>query len=284
MSEDERVRVEPDGSVTRQYDRVEQPPVRRRRGFNEIGWALLALLVLVLVGLGIWWYLARGPAKQSVPAVTGDSVAAAVNRLQSSGFKTQITSQVHAEKPGTVYSQNPAAGANVNKGSTVGLLVSKGPSTVVVPNAVGLSETTARDRLVAAGFTVTEMRVFAKDPPGTVIAQSPAAGSNAQKGAAVQINVSKGTGVAIVPNVVGLSVGDAETQLAKAGFTGVVQFRVASAKPAGTVVAQAPPGGKAKIGSKVQLNASKGTGAAGPTGPAAATGATGPTGPTSTKP
>jgi eukaryotic-like serine/threonine-protein kinase len=126
--------------------------------------------------------------------------------------------------------------------------------------------------------------VFAKDPPGTVVAQSPAAGSKTPKGAAVRINVSKGTGVAIIPNVVGLSVGNAETQLAKAGFTGVVQFRVASAQATGTVVAQAPPGGQAKVGTKVQLNVSNGNGAAGPTGPAAPTGATGPTGSASTAP
>ena len=284
VSEEERVQVESDGSVSRRYDRIEQPPVRRRRGFDEIGWALLALLVLVLAALGIWWYLAhRGPSKQTVPAVTGQPVATAVNQLQSRGFKTRISSQTHAGTPGTVYGQNPGSGASVNKGSTVGLLVSKGLAAVVVPNAVGLTDATARDKLVTAGLTVTEKRVFAKDPPGTVVAQNPAAGSKAAKGGSVQINISKGTGVAIVPTVVGLTVGAAETKLAKAGLTGVVQFHVASAKPTGTVVAQAPPGGQAKIGSKVQLNVSNGTGT-GPTGPTTTTGATGPTGPRSSTP
>jgi serine/threonine-protein kinase len=161
------------------------------------------------------------------------------------------------------------------------LLVSKGLAAVVVPNAVGLADATARDKLVTAGFKVTEMRVFANDSPGTVVAQNPAAGSKAGKGASVQINVSKGAGVTIVPNVVGLSVGAAETQLARAKLTGVVQFHVASSKPVGTVVAQAPPGGQAKIGSKVQLNVSTGTGTAPATTP---TGATGPTGPAATRP
>jgi serine/threonine-protein kinase len=282
VSEDEQVRVDSDGTVSRRYDRVERPPVRRRRGFDEIGWALLALLVLVLVALGAWWYLVhRGPEKRTVPVVTGEPAGTAVNQLQSRGFKTRISSQTHPGRPGTVFGQSPGGGARVNKGSTVGLLVSKGLATVVVPNAVGLADATARDRLVSAGFKVTETRVFAKDPPGTVVAQNPAAGSKVAKSSAVQINVSKGTGVAIVPNVVGLSVGAAETQLAKAKLTGVVQFHVASAKPVGTVVAQAPPGGQAKIGSKVQLNISKGTGTAPATTP---TGATGPTVPTATTP
>ena len=96
----------------------------------------------------------------------------------------------------------------------------------------------------------------------------------------MQINVSKGTVVAIVPNMVRLSVGPVETQLARAGLTGIVQSHVASAKPAGTVVALGPPGGQAKIGSKVQLNVSNGTW----TGPITRTGASGPTGPTATTP
>src|SRR5205085_2896045 len=80
----------------------------------------------------------------------------------------------------------PAAGARVKKGSTVELRVSRGPGTVVVPNAVGLAEATARDRLVAAGFKVTETRVFNQEKTGTVVAQSPAAGRKIGKGATVR--------------------------------------------------------------------------------------------------
>jgi beta-lactam-binding protein with PASTA domain len=279
VSEDERIDVGPGGAVTRQYDRVEQEVVRRRRGFNEIGWALLVLLILVAVGIGAWWYFAhRGEAKRTVPAVTGMPVATAVNTLQARGLRAQITSQVHPEAAGTVYGEIPAAGNRVKKGSTVQLLASKGPATVVVPNAVGLTDTTARDRLVGAGFKVTEMRVFNQEKPGTVVAQSPAAGSKAGSGTTVQINISKGTGVVIVPNVVGVTVGDAETLLAKAGLKGVVQLRVPSSQPTGTVVAQNPPGGQARRGSTVRLNVSTGSGA----GASGATGVTGPTGPSGT--
>jgi serine/threonine-protein kinase len=152
---------------------------------------------------------------------------------------------------------------------------------VTVPNAVGFSEAAGRDRLVSAGFKVTETRVFNEQRAGQVISQNPAAGSKAAKGASVAISVSKGTGVVIVPNVVGQSLGDAETALAKAGLKGNVQLHVPSAQPTGTVVAQNPPGGQAKRGSTVQLNVSTGAGASsggGATGTTGATGATGPTG------
>jgi len=276
----------PVGGRTLEYERVEQRPVPAppepppRAWYDEVGWALLALLVLVIVGFAVWWFVFhRGTEKRTVPAVTGMPIATAVNTLQARGFKVQISNEVHAGKPGIVFGEIPPAGSRIKKGSTVEVRVSKGPATVTVPNAVGLGEATARDRLVSAGFQVKEMRVFSQQKAGDVVAQSPAAGNKAAKGSTIHINVSQGTGLVIVPNVVGSTVGDAETTLAKAGLKGVVQAHVPSAQPAGTVTAQDPPGGQAKRGSKVKLNVSTGSGASGATG---ASGPTGPTGPTGT--
>jgi serine/threonine-protein kinase len=250
------------------------PEPVRRAWVDEIGWALLAILILAVAGIAIWWFAVHnGASKRTVPAVTGRPVATAVDALQSRGFRVRIISQPHPERPGTVFSQVPSAGARTAKGSTVQLLSSAGPSAVTVPNAVGLSEAVARDRLVAAGFKVTETRTFSQQKQGQVVNQSPDAGSKAGKASTVAITVSKGTGLVIVPNVVGQSVGDAETALARAGLQGNVQLHVPSAQPPGTVVAQNPPGGQAKRGSTVQLNVSTGSGSSPGT-----TGATGPTG------
>ena len=214
--------VAPRAGETVEYERVEQrpapppepPPEVRRGWYDEMGWALLALLVLLIVGFAIWWFVFHNKeSKRTVPVVTGMPVATAVNTLQNRGLKVQISNEIHAGRPGIVFGEIPPAGSRVKKGSTVQIRVSKGPGTVVVPNAVGLTEADGRDRLVTAGLK------------------------------------------------------------------GVVQLHVPSAKPAGTVVAQLPPGGKAKRGSEVKLNVSTGAGASGATG---ATGVTGPTGPTGT--
>ena len=265
------------GTVTREYETIDEPvppppPVDPppRAWYDQVGRALLAVLLLVVVGFVIWWFAVHDrTSRKTVPAVTGMSVAAAVNELQDRGFKVRIVAQPHPERAGTVFRQIPPAGSRLDKGSTVQLLNSSGPSTISVPNAVGLTEADGRDRLVAAGLEVTETRVFADAKPGTIVAQSPAAGSKAAKGAAVRVNVSKGSATVVVPNVVGMSLGEAETQLAKAGMKPAVQLRVPSAQPAGTVVAQNPPGGQAKRGSRVGLNVSTGSaaGASGPTGP-----------------
>jgi serine/threonine-protein kinase len=140
----------------------------------------------------------------------------------------------------------------------VQLLVSKGPVQVAVPNTVGVSETEARDRLAAAGFKANVFRVFSETvQSGDVVAQSPAAGTQAGKGSAVRLNVSKGTEFVVVPSVVGSTQADATTQLESAGL-GANVVQVPSQDPAGTVVAQHPAGGKAKRGSSVRLNVSKG--------------------------
>jgi eukaryotic-like serine/threonine-protein kinase len=283
----------PSGTVTREYEEVERPgpplPPERppRAWYDEIGWALLGLLLLVGVGFLIWWFAFHdNTAKATVPAVTGQRVASAVDELQARGFKVKIVPVVHPEPRGTIFREIPGAGSRVDKGSTVQVLQSTGPAAKPVPNAVGLTEAAGRDRLVAAGFQVTEARVFSNDqPPGKIVAQNPAAGSKAGKGSTVRINVSKGTATVVVPDVVGMTLGEAETQIAKAGLKPVVQLRVPSAQPPGTVVAQNPPGGQAKRGSAVRLNVSTGsaassgasgaTGASGPTGASGATGATG---------
>jgi eukaryotic-like serine/threonine-protein kinase len=273
----------PAGEVTREYELVEQepvppaPPERPPRGwYDELGWALLGLLLVVAVGFAIWWFgFHRSTAKATVPAVTGRPVASAVSTLQARGFKVQIVTVRHPEHAGTVFREIPSAGSRLEKGSTVQVLQSTGPATATVPNAVGLTEAAGRDRLVGAGFKVTESRVFSQQPPGRIVAQSPTAGSKAPKGTTVRINVSKGSATAVVPNVVGISLGNAETQLANANLEPVVQLRVPSAQPPGTVVAQDPPGGRAKRDSAVKLNVSTGSAAG-------ASGASGPSGPTGT--
>jgi serine/threonine-protein kinase len=156
-----------------------------------------------------------------------------------------------------VFGQNPAANAKVDSGSSVRLLVSRGPTTVTVPNAVGIPQSEARSQLVNAGFAVTTAQVFSDQPAGTVVAQDPAAGTHAAPGTKVRLNVSKGVAKADVPSEVGTLVDQAQSDLAAKGFKPSV-LRVPSDQPVDTVVAQSPPGGQARKGATVRLNVSEG--------------------------
>ena len=256
VSETEQVEVLADGTVERRLDRVEQPAVARRRSGPNIAAALLAILLIVLAIVAAAWYLSRETEK-AVPSVVGLTLDEAVQRLQDEGFKSDISSNPNPEDEGIVYEQDPGSGSMAEEGSTVLVMVSKGPETVAIPNAVGVTEAEARDRLADAGFTVNAVKVFSDEPEGNVIAQNPDAGGQAAKGTAVRINVSKGTGLVTVPNVVGQPRDDAESQITQLGLeTNTVT--VPSIEPAGTVVAQNPTGGQLRQGESVRLNVSSG--------------------------
>ena len=256
VHEEERVGVRRDGSVVRELDRLEQPPVEKQR--NWWPWAISVILLLVLVGLAVW-YLTRDEQKTVTPVV-GQVAPAAVQRLQQDGFKTQIIRRVSTRQPGTVVGEQPAGGSKADNGSLVVLTVAAAPTSVAVPNAVGVPQGDARDRLVAAGFRVKSASVHSDQPVGTVVAQAPAAGEKIPRGTAVRINVSKGSATANVPSEVGQTSDAAQRDLAAKGFKPSV-VRVPSDQPVGAVVAQSPTGGQARKGTTVQLNVSSGPGA-----------------------
>ena len=252
VHEEARTRVLPDGTVVRETDRVEQQSSMRDR----LPWILTALLAAVIIAGAAVWFFTKSSSKP-VPAVVGLKIDAAVTQLQGDGFKVQITRQSSAKAAGIVFGQNPAASQDADEGSTVKLLVSRGPSSTTVPNAVGMSQSEARGALVDAGFTVTTAQVVSSEPSGTVTAQDPAAGAKAAPGSRVRINVSKGVGTADVTSQIGNTVDDAQAALVAAGFKTAVT-RVASDQPADTVVAQDPSSGQASRGSTVQLSVSQG--------------------------
>jgi eukaryotic-like serine/threonine-protein kinase len=255
VTEDDRVRVGPYGQVEHERERIERRPIRGP--FDDFWPALAILLLAALIGLGAWWYFTRTEEKP-VPSVTSMALDPAITRVQNEGFKVDIVNLSHRTPRGTVFDQRPAAGAELEEGSPVTLLVSKGPATVVVPNAVGLTEQEARDRFAQAGLQVRVFEVFSDEPEGDVVAQDPGSGERVSKDESVRLNISKGSGLVDVPSLVGETRASAEAQLSEVGLKANV-FEVPNIEPAGTVVAQNPLGGKLREGEAVRLNVSTGT-------------------------
>ena len=69
----------------------------------------------------------------TVPDVFGASVAAAEKQITDLGLKYEIKEEYSTSDAGTVYNQLPASGAELKKGSTVTLFVSKGPEPTPTP-------------------------------------------------------------------------------------------------------------------------------------------------------
>jgi beta-lactam-binding protein with PASTA domain len=78
--------------------------------------------------------------------------------------------------------------------------------------------------------------------PGIVIAQSPLAGQQLQRGAQVNLGLSSGLPAATVPYVVGMTARRASTLLTRLGFS-VRQTVESSDRPDGTVLRTAPEAG-----------------------------------------
>ena len=250
-----------DEPVVEEEEIVEEPPRRR----PPLLWPyLLALLVLVLVGLGALWYFTQEdePETKPVPAVVRLTEGDAVQRLNDEGFQSAIEREPSDEVPqGIVFAQRPGAGNELEEGSTVTILVASGAATVEVPDVTGLPRERAEQQLADAGLRANVAQVFSEEEPGTVVAQDPAAGERAEPDSSVRINVSQGTGRVEVPDVVGMSAADAGAALRTAGLATPNVVSVPSARPANEVVAQNPAAGtEVQRGTKIRINVSNGEG------------------------
>ena len=133
-----------------------------------------------------------GKGKASVPNVATFDLARALNELVSKGFKTATKEQPDDAEKGKVIGTDPAAGTEVEKGSTVTVIQSAGPAPVTVPEVVGLSELEATNKLRAADFLVEVVPVDGTAAQaGKVISQTPAQSEKAPKKSTVTINVGK---------------------------------------------------------------------------------------------
>ena len=123
---------------------------------------LLALLLVVLGGLGAYWWFTQED-KNDVPAVVGHSQQAAEAEVREAGFEPETRREESAKPQGFVTSQNPEAGTELEEGKTVILIVSAGPAKEGVPDVVGQQRDEAVAAVQAAGFDAKVTEVFADE-------------------------------------------------------------------------------------------------------------------------
>jgi eukaryotic-like serine/threonine-protein kinase len=167
--------------------------------------------------------VSAGPATVDVPNVVGLPFAQAEDRLQEAGLRARRFNVFSEEPPGVVVAQDPKAGEKAAEDAAVRVNVSRGTGRVEVPDVVGRTADEAGSILRRAALEARVVDVPSDEPAGTVVAQSPSAGSEIARGERVRINVSNGEGAAEaqdaeVPDVVGLPEAEAVGQLEEAGF------------------------------------------------------------------
>ncbi|MDE1047659.1 MAG: PASTA domain-containing protein, partial [Candidatus Nanopelagicales bacterium] len=133
--------------------------------------------------------ISKGPKPIEIPNVVGQKIKAANANLNDLGLEVD-RSNVFSEtvKNNTVISIKPKVGNTVASGSTVMLVVSKGPPPVVVPNLVDMPRKKAIAALEKIGLRA-KVEVGAVAPLNRVISQSPAAGAEIPKGSTVTIRI-----------------------------------------------------------------------------------------------
>jgi serine/threonine-protein kinase len=133
------------------------------------------------------------PSQAPLPDVSGKPYEEAARLLQAAGFKVRATGGAEdgteAPEPGTqmVQTSEPAAGTLLTSGAEIALKVA--PAGAVVPKVVGMMFGRAKKEIEAAGFTLGKVRERYSDfhDAFVVLEQTPAAGSLAAKGAAIEL-------------------------------------------------------------------------------------------------
>jgi serine/threonine-protein kinase len=147
-------------------------PSARRRAI-----ALVATVCALVVAMLALARVLSPPVRVRMPQLLRLTRRTALVRARRAHLRPAFTHRFDAARRGLVISQDPGAGASVDEGSSVQVVVSDGPAPVPVPSVLGAAEASARHVLESLGLSVSV--VYVPSPgtqPGTVVAQSRPAG------------------------------------------------------------------------------------------------------------
>ena len=236
------------------------PKPTKKRKFKARYMILLASLLLVAASLV--WILSRTPATIPIPDVAGQTVAEAKEALKKSKFEAgeekSEASDTVAE--GRVIRTDPEAGSDRKEGTKVNLIVSSGKKSFQLSNYVGRKYTDVvaelKGKKVPENLIKMEEEESSESEPGTVLRQSPAAGTtyDLSKASTITLTVAKKVTSVSMPSYIGSSLEFTKNNLTqivgvKEANIEVVEVSTAPEGTAeGTVVDQTP-----KAGEKVDL-------------------------------
>ena len=211
---------------------------------------MIALGLIVATILGVVAYHKLSTPSYSVPNLVGFEEGEARNAVSGNGWKISVQAQQDDSQPaGKIFKTLPVAGAKLKKSNVLVLYISTGATLATLPDITGKVLTDVTPQMQALGLTFTATEQFDETvAPGTVISWSvpvqPAltAGAQVVKGTEVTALVSKGPAPRTVPQLVGLTLDVATTQLTAMQLTIVNDGEAFSdTQPAGTIVLQSIP-------------------------------------------
>jgi eukaryotic-like serine/threonine-protein kinase len=141
--------------------------------------------------------VSSGQRYGTIPGVIGMSRELALNALEVAGFEAGEVSERPSNEPrGAVIDSRPRPGTQAPMPTTVSLVISAGPTTIIVPDVVGRPVSEATIFLRQVGLAVGEISYASggnaiADASAVVSAQTPPAGSQATAGSRVNLVVGR---------------------------------------------------------------------------------------------
>ena len=237
---------------------------------NAIILAISTVAALILVGIGLLMFFVH-PTSRTVPDLVGLTIEEAEQKAKNCGYTVDddkeyvVSDTVEVDH---VISQSPEAGEEGSRKDPIKIVVSLGASggNIEMPNVVQMKVEEAVSAVEAVSLTYQVVGVYADEAEGTVVRQTPEAGTKLNAGDYVTLYYSLGEdgGYSMeskvkVPSVIGMTLDGAKRVITTAGLHVGQISNIASASPAGTVVSQGRPAGEeAKSGDLVSLVISSG--------------------------
>jgi serine/threonine-protein kinase len=148
---------------------------------------------VVAPGSSVTLDVSAGQQRATIPSLTGLSRADAERALSKAGLALgQVREEASDSARGLVLDARPSEGQVVPLGTRVDLAVSGGPAELTMPDVVGRDLGSARTLIAQLGLATApeEYDPNSTLPAGTVVAQSPAAGSSVAAGTSVALRVA----------------------------------------------------------------------------------------------
>ena len=185
-------------------------------------WAVVLVVVALLAAAAFvvkYTYENEYWGGKTVPDVVGKTETEARSTLSPLGFSITVNEVLSDDNVGKVVSMDPAAGTRTGDDLSVTITVAVART---IPSVVGLSQSDAKTALLNEGAkNITIAYKNSSEAEGTVLAVSPGEGEAFVSSDQITLTVAQPFKV---PDVVGLSLTDAEQTLQDAGLTYSVSY------------------------------------------------------------
>ena len=248
----------PPDEVYRQIE--EEPP-------SQVPFILTAFALLVALAI-LFFFLIRlaggtgGVETATVPSVAGETQDRAFEMLGDVGFFPRLTQESSdTVETGIVIRTNPPGGTEAEVATTVEVVVSTGPEEFPVPPVIGQDLDTARRMIEDAGLEVgnVEQRPDPDFAENVVVEQSPHGGIQVGEGTRVDLVVSSGPEVIVLPELADMTERQAIATLRDLGLNWTINDQFDNEVPEDVVIRTDPaPGDQIFAGETVLLVVSLG--------------------------